>query len=183
MSCKYCINVHINLDKQESKPSAAGAADGDGFTEMMNGAVQDCAANGSNVMADKLNRLTEEAEQLKEKIASLEELLKKEKLIDRIRDNDKMIKFYTDLKTWRLFQNLYKLIWPGIENFTGSNQRSLCKEEQFMLILMRIGRLNLSEQDLAYRFRFGAYMWQQAVQIGIFITLFRINFDSPSHFW
>lgn len=47
----------------------------------------------------QLHSLIEESKKLKETIGSLEEKLKKEKLINRITDNDKMTKFYTGLKS------------------------------------------------------------------------------------
>lgn len=99
----------------------------------------------------QLHSLIEESKKLKETIGSLEEKLKKEKLINRITDNDKMTKFYTGLKSWKLFLVMYKLLLPGIDHCSLSTKRSLQTEEQFLLVLMRL-RLNLSEQDLAYRF-------------------------------
>ncbi len=77
--------------------------------------------------------------------------IKKEKLISRITDNDKMTKFYKGLKSWKLFLVIYKLLWSEIDHCSLCTKRSLQTEEQFILVLMRL-RLNLSEQDLAYQF-------------------------------
>ncbi|XP_046438401.1 uncharacterized protein LOC124189930 [Daphnia pulex] len=85
------------------------------------------------VSADNSKPADNDTQQLKELIASLEEKLQKKKLINQITDNDKMTKFYTGL------------------NSPNTSKKSLPPMEQFLLVLMRL-RLNLSEQDLAYRF-------------------------------
>ena len=97
--------------------------------------------------------MDDETQQLKDSIASLEETLEKKKLINQITDNDKMTKFYTGIKSWKLFLLIYRIVLPGIQFFTtpDTRKRSLPPIEQFLLVLMRL-RLNLSEQDLAYRF-------------------------------
>lgn len=102
--------------------------------------------------------MVEESVKMKETIASLEDLLKKEKellnnrkLINRIRGNDKMTMFYTGLKSWTLFEIIHDLVLPGIEYCSIPTKRSLPTEEQFLLVLMKL-RLNLAEKDLAYRF-------------------------------
>ncbi len=56
-----------------------------------------------------------DTQQLKELIASLEEQLQKKKLINQITDNDKMTKFYTGIKTWKLFLIIYRFVLPGIQ--------------------------------------------------------------------
>jgi hypothetical protein len=96
--------------------------------------------------------IREESTKLNETISSLRELAGKEKFINRLTDNDRMTKFYTGLKSWKLFGIIYKLILPGIQDASWLTKRSLPTEEQFLLVLMRL-RLNLREQDLAYRFR------------------------------
>lgn len=114
------------------------------------------SAKGLNAIDEQLNKMMEESAQMKKSIAALEESLAKEKLINRIRENDAMTKFYTGLKSWKLLLIIYKLVLPGIEHFSSSDTRkqrfkSLPSLEQFLLVLMRL-RLNLSVQDLAHRF-------------------------------
>jgi hypothetical protein len=105
-----------------------------------------------NSVDEQLQAMREESTKLNETISSLRELARKEKFINRLTDNDRMTKFYTGLKSWKLFGIIYKLILPGIQDASWLTKRSLPTEEQFLLVLMRL-RLNLREQDLAYRFR------------------------------
>lgn len=104
-----------------------------------------------NSVDEQLQAMREESTKLNETISSLRELARKEKFINRLTDNDRMTKFYTGLKSWKLFGIIYKLILPGIQDASWLTKRSLPTEEQFLLVLMRL-RLNLREQDLAYRF-------------------------------
>jgi hypothetical protein len=107
---------------------------------------------GRNSVDEQLEAMrVEESTKLNETISSLRELARKEKFINRLKDNDRMTKFYTGLKSWKLFEITYKLILPGIQDLSWLTKRSLPTEEQFLLVLMRL-RLNLREQDLAYRF-------------------------------
>ncbi|KZR98044.1 Uncharacterized protein APZ42_006737, partial [Daphnia magna] len=106
---------------------------------------------GRNSVDEQLQAMMVESTNLKETIFSLRELVKKEKLINRLTDNDRMTKFYTGLKSWKLFEIIYQLILPGIHDSSSFTKRSLPTKEQFLLVLMRL-RLNLCEQDLAYRF-------------------------------
>ncbi len=105
-----------------------------------------------NEFNEKLAASLLEQSLLRDKVAALEKTLESEKLINRIRNNDKMTKFYTGLKSWALFEIIYDLVLPGIVATSSSDKRSLPFDEQLLLVLMRL-RLNLSEQDLAYRFK------------------------------
>ena len=66
------------------------------------------------VSADNSKPVCDETQQLKELIASLEDKLDKKKLINQITDNDKMTKFYTGIKSWKLFLMIYRIVLPGI---------------------------------------------------------------------
>ena len=103
-------------------------------------------------IADKLNASIKEEALLRVTVSSLEKLLEGEKLINRIRNDDNMTKYYTGLDSWDLFEIIFHLVRPGIEHCSVLNKKSLPLQEQFLLVLMRL-RLNLGEQDLAYRFR------------------------------
>lgn len=100
---------------------------------------------------EKLAASLLEQSELRDKVASLEKTLEIKKLINRIRNNDKMTKFYTGLKSWALFEIIYDLILPGIVATSSTDKRALPFDEQVLLVLMRL-KLNLTEQDLAYRF-------------------------------
>ena len=135
------------------------------FAETMNAATQTCAKGLNAFVSEQLDKAMDESNQLKKSIASLEESLANERLINRIRDNDKMTKFYTGLKSWNLLLTIYKVLLPDVVSWItlsdhmkqepSSNPRikgqPLPPLEQFLLVLMRLW-LNLPEQDLAYRF-------------------------------
>ena len=62
-------------------------------------------------------------------------------------ENDaEMLKFYTGIPEWYVFIALFNLISPEVHGST-----KLSKFEMFVLFFMKI-RLNLFEEDLAYRF-------------------------------
>lgn len=130
-----------------------------------------------------------DTQQLKELIASLEEKLQKKKLINQITDNDKMTKFYTGLKSWKLFQIIYRFVLPGIQFFSSPNtsKKSLPLMEQFLLVLMRL-RLNLSEQDLAYRFNISQGTVSKHLRLWIDVMFVRLGsvlmlWPTPESLW
>ncbi|KAI9552648.1 hypothetical protein GHT06_020519 [Daphnia sinensis] len=112
------------------------------------------------VSADNSKPVDDETQQLKESIASLEEKLENKKLINQITDNDKMTKFYTGIKTWKLSPKPRKPTLPPME--------------QFLLVLMRL-RLNLSEQDLAYRFNISQGSVSNYLRIWIDVMFVRLG--------
>lgn len=103
-------------------------------------------------MGNKLDVSIKEGSLLRDKIVNLEQKMKDVKLINEIRNNDKKTKYYTGLSSWELFQIIFQLILPAIEHCSTLTKKSISYEEQFLLVLMRL-RLNLGEQDLAYRFK------------------------------
>lgn len=100
----------------------------------------------------KLDDSLQEEVLLRQKVDLLGKVLDDEKLINKIRNKDQMTKYYTGLHSWCLFEIIFELILPGIEHCSMLYKKSLSYEEQFLLVLMRL-RLNLGQQDLAYRFK------------------------------
>ena len=95
------------------------------------------------IMKDKTATITVEQKQY----------IEKSRLINVIRSNNDKTKFYTGLNTWNIFMAVFELCQSGTESISSYNA-SKCKvtfEEQLLLTLMRL-RLNLTTQDLAYRF-------------------------------
>ncbi|XP_072047344.1 uncharacterized protein [Amphiura filiformis] len=65
-----------------------------------------------------------------------------------MKDSDERVKYYTGLPNFLVLSAVFDLIAPYLKK---THRSLLTKFQQMMLVLMRI-RLNLSEQDLAYRF-------------------------------
>ena len=68
--------------------------------------------------------------------------------IDSFEANPKRLKFYTGLDSIHAFKAIFNLIAPVIEDHHLS---SLPKFSQFLMVVIKL-RLNLSDQDLGYRF-------------------------------
>ena len=71
---------------------------------------------------------------------------------DELKTNKKMVTYYTGLPSYAVLMVLYDFIAPFVSSNHGRNK--LSKFHQFMIVLMKL-RLNLADQDLA--FRFGAH--------------------------
>ena len=68
---------------------------------------------------------------------------------EELRGDDKKVKYYTGLPTFGLLKTLYDFVATDLpSDITGSKLDSF---EQFIMTLMKL-RLNLGDQDLAYRF-------------------------------
>jgi len=65
-----------------------------------------------------------------------------------LKDSDERVKYYTGLPNFLVLSAVFDLIAPYLNQ---THRSLLSKFQQMMLVLMRL-RLNLSEQDLAYRF-------------------------------
>ncbi|XP_072176348.1 uncharacterized protein [Diadema setosum] len=63
------------------------------------------------------------------------------------KDNNSKLKFYTGLPSWQTFMALFTLITTALPRC-----RKLTKFEQVLMFLMKL-RLNLFDDDIAYRFR------------------------------
>ena len=68
--------------------------------------------------------------------------------IDSFEADPKRLKFYTGLDSIHAFKAIFNLIAPAIEDHHLS---SLPKFSQFLMVIIKL-RLNLSDQDLGYRF-------------------------------
>ena len=68
--------------------------------------------------------------------------------IDSFETDPKRLKFYTGLDSIHAFKAIFNLIAPAIEDHHLS---SLPKFSQFLMVVIKL-RLNLSDQDLGYRF-------------------------------
>ena len=64
-------------------------------------------------------------------------------------DNDTMLKFYTGLPSWKVFEHVFSILLPHIPKRWSSAK--LKPKDEFLLVLMRL-RLNLLLEDIAYRF-------------------------------
>lgn len=78
------------------------------------------------------------------------ELNKKVISEEMLSKDDKMVKYYTGLPSYELLKTIYELVVIGLPSdlFTGC---SCSPFQQFIIVLMKL-RLNLGDQDLAYRF-------------------------------
>ena len=103
----------------------------------------------------QIPRLNDEIKQLKEENAVLSQgnkhlkeefgtLLLTEESFGK---EDEKVLYYTGLSSWELFSKLYAYVKPYLKQYS-----SLSPFQQLLMALMRL-RLNLSGQDLAYRFR------------------------------
>ena len=104
-------------------------------------------------LARQAQQLLQQEQQLKDLQEKLSKTIEGAKLINIIRENNKMTKFYTGLHTWSLFMTIFKLCEPAAAKLSKQslNQCKLTLQEQFLLTLMRL-RLNLNFEDLGYRF-------------------------------
>ena len=106
-------------------------------------------------MQDEIDHLKTELEVTREENKKLYETanaLKKEGeeyLLNEnfLKDKNEKVLFYTGLSTWELFQKLYLYVEPYLKQHS-----SLSPFQQLLVTLMRL-RLNISGQDLGYRFR------------------------------
>ena len=67
---------------------------------------------------------------------------------DILKDNPQLLKFYTGIPEWTIFMALLNLLYPAIPD------TPTCKLSKFSMVLMFLMkvRLNLFEEDLAFRF-------------------------------
>ena len=85
---------------------------------------------------------------LKEVIEKLVQKVKESLFDEAYFENDnKKVLYYTGLSTWKLFQKLFLYVKPHLKLHS-----SLTPFQQLLVTLMRL-RLNLSGQDLGYRFQ------------------------------
>ena len=68
---------------------------------------------------------------------------------DLLAKNDKMVKYYTGLPSYEVLKAVYDLVIIGIPSTLSASSCSLF--QQFLIVLMKL-RLNLGDQDIAYKF-------------------------------
>ena len=68
---------------------------------------------------------------------------------DLLAQDDKMVKYYTGLPSYEVLKAVYNLVVIGIPSTFSASSCSLF--QQFLTVLMKL-RLNLGDQDIAYRF-------------------------------
>ena len=91
---------------------------------------------------------------------------------ENFRNDDKKVLFYTGLSTWELLLTLFTYVQP---NLSCTAKSSLSPFQQLLLTLMRL-RLNMSNQDLGYRYQihqstaFNLCEWFTYIMTVTFIT-------------
>ena len=140
--------------------------DDDDETRELNNTEDVLRAQMANLILEN-NKLKSENEKL-----SLEKTVGKEATyelcLEKVKDDHKMLKFYTGICDYTTFEALYKYLGPAVHNLaykdsqTNSGniltpeyvkrgpKRTLNPEEEFCLVLVRL-MLGLLEEDLAYR--------------------------------
>ena len=68
---------------------------------------------------------------------------------DLLAKDDKMVRYYTGLPSYEVLKAVYDLVIIGIPSTLSASSCSLF--QQFLIVLMKL-RLNLGDQDIAYRF-------------------------------
>ena len=68
--------------------------------------------------------------------------------IDSFKSDNVKLKFYTGLDSFEALESVFNLIAPFVENH---HRSALSMFNQFLMVLMKL-RLNLTDQDLGYRF-------------------------------
>ena len=67
---------------------------------------------------------------------------------EELKQNDRKVKYYSGLPSYSILMTIYKFVSPSVVNH---GRNTLPKLRQFLMTLMKL-RLNLADQDLAYRF-------------------------------
>lgn len=97
--------------------------------------------------------------------------LQKTNLLGSLRGNDKLTRFYTGLNTYTLYQSTFNFVSIGQNP---DRRHALSLEEQYLLTLMKL-RLNLKEEDLAYRFGIGSSSVSRYFQKWVNIMFVRLT--------
>jgi hypothetical protein len=96
----------------------------------------------------KLKNADEELQCFRSEVAMLQEVCKKLSFEEEFMKNDSVICFYTGLPNYNTLALLVKYLTSGLPNHKGS----LSLFQEIFLVLMKL-RLNLEQEDLAYRFQ------------------------------
>ena len=126
----------------------------------------------AGIQVDTLSLPLNEYVMLKEKVAMLEKQVKHDEnlymfRLSSIEDDDEQVAFYTGFSSYSKLKAVYDFLGPSVEQLKyckkqdeaallGIDNKRLCKRslpslEEFFMTLVRL-RLDLLEQDLAYRF-------------------------------
>ena len=94
-----------------------------------------------------INQLEEENQHLREENHSLKDVIAKQEMHEHsFRENLTKVKFYTGLPSFATLMVMFEFVAPYVPS-----TRVLPMFQQFLMVLMKL-RLNLADQDLAYRF-------------------------------
>ena len=97
---------------------------------------------------DYISKLEEENHQLRKENSSLKDEVSKQEFDEHsFRDNETKVKFYTGLPSFATLMIILEFVSP----YVTSSRCALSEFQQFLMVLMKL-RLNLTDQDLAYRF-------------------------------
>ena len=99
----------------------------------------------TNLSMDSINNLEDENHQLRQE--NKDEISKQEFDEHSFRDNEAKVRFYTGLPSFATLM----IILEFVSLYVSTSRCALPKFQQFLMVLMKL-RLNLADQDLAYRF-------------------------------
>ena len=132
---------HVETENEEDSPPAAQNDNVVAVQTLLH-------SNDLTTLQSEAKKMKDENMILKAKVQMLknevEELTLNEKYF---RDDDKKVLYYTGLSTWELLHKLFTYVKPSLKGHS-----ILSPFQQLILTLMRL-RLNLSGQDLGYRFK------------------------------
>ena len=135
-------NTLAGTQTSTEEPITLSREDGKVAVETGTATQTDLSAEMVGQMSGELNRLTQENRALR---SSLQAGLMNE---ETFAGDDKRVHFYTGLPSFAALMLLFSVVSDHI-NYTALS--SLTKFQQLVLILMKL-RLNVRQQDLAYRF-------------------------------
>ncbi len=131
----------------------------------------------NKALAGKCERLEEENKMLKMECEKLKlsqplNLTVQEPFKEKFfEDNDEKVKYYTGIPSYKTLMAVFKFVSSGI---TSGNRTSLSHFQMFILVLVKL-RLNLGDQDLAYRFNVSQSTASRQLQRWIDILYVRLK--------
>ena len=148
--CRHTRAVARDAKKRKIEEDTIQSA-----TTMASDVESDCTSNSED-LADEIEKLNIDLKKTKEELLSVSmnlEKTHKELMAYRLdeegfRDNDEKVCYYLGLPKWDVLLAVFTFLQPYLSN---DSRRSLSPFQQLLLVLMRL-RLDLSVQDLAYRF-------------------------------
>ena len=114
------------------------------------GSMTVLSASGLEELEEECNNLRRECKSLREECAKLREKIKDLELGEHsFKDDDNKVRYYTGLPCFATLMTIFNFVAPYISE---TKRTALSKFEEFVMVLMKL-RLNLYDQDLAFRFR------------------------------